>query len=60
MCDAGAERDVVFAQPGFQHHQQSSTNGLARQDTHNAIKEQNMTEKQESDATLSRFTCRLQ
>jgi hypothetical protein len=59
MCDTGAELDVVFAQPEFQHRQQSSTNGLTRQDTRNAMKEQNMTEKQESDATLPRFTCRL-
>jgi len=29
--DGGAERDLVFAPPGFQHRQESSTNGLARQ-----------------------------
>ena len=31
MGGAGAELDVVFAQPGCQHRQHSSTNGLARQ-----------------------------
>jgi hypothetical protein len=49
MCSAGAELDVVFAQPGCQHHQHSSTNGLARQDTQNATKDEKMTEKRESD-----------
>jgi EmrB/QacA subfamily drug resistance transporter len=52
MSDAGAERDGIFAPPGFQHRQQSSTNGLSRQDTHNATKEQTMPEKQESVFTL--------
>jgi hypothetical protein len=49
MCSAGAERDVVFAQPGFQHRQQSSTNGLTRQHIQNATKQENMPEKRESD-----------
>jgi hypothetical protein len=31
MSDAGAELGLVFAQPGFQHRKQSSTNGLTRQ-----------------------------
>jgi NAD(P)-dependent dehydrogenase (short-subunit alcohol dehydrogenase family) len=51
MCGAGAELNVVFAQPGFQHHQHSSTNGLDRQHEPNATKEEKMTEKQESDIT---------
>jgi hypothetical protein len=48
MCGAGAELDVVFAQPGFQQYQQSSTNGLARQHQHNATKQENLPEKHES------------
>jgi hypothetical protein len=48
MGDAGAELGVVFAQPGFQHRHQSSTNGLARQHQQSATTEENMTEKQES------------
>jgi hypothetical protein len=55
MCGAGAERDVVSAQPGFQHRQQSSTNGLVRQGKQNATKEEKMTEKQESVFTLNAF-----
>jgi hypothetical protein len=53
MSGGGAELDASFAQPGFQHRPQSSTNGLARQDNQNATKEEDMTENQESDATLS-------
>jgi hypothetical protein len=52
MCGAGAERDVVSAQPGFQHRPHSSTNGLVRQGKQNATKEEKMTEKQESVFTL--------
>jgi hypothetical protein len=52
MGDTGAERGVVFAPPGFQHRQQSSTNGLARQDWQNATTEETMPEKQESVFTL--------
>jgi hypothetical protein len=52
MSDVGAELDLDSAQPGCQHQKQSRTNDLARQDTHNATKEERMTEKQESDATL--------
>jgi hypothetical protein len=44
MIGVGAEQGLVFAQPGFQHRQQSSTNGLARQDCQNATKEQTLTE----------------
>jgi hypothetical protein len=36
MIGGGAERDVEFAPPGFQHRQQSSTNGLARQQKQHA------------------------
>jgi hypothetical protein len=43
MCSAETELDLVFAQPGFQHRQQSSTNGLARQGKQNATKEEKMT-----------------
>jgi hypothetical protein len=46
MSGAGAELGVVFAPPGFQHRKQSSTNGLLRQDTQNATKEETMPEKQ--------------
>jgi hypothetical protein len=49
MCDDGAELDAGFAQPGFQHRQQSSTNGLVCQDKQNATKEEKMHEKGESD-----------
>jgi hypothetical protein len=52
MSGAGAERGMVFAQPGFQHRQQSSTNGLVRQHGHNATKEETMTEQKGSDNTL--------
>jgi hypothetical protein len=52
MSGAGAELDVVLVQPGCQHRQQSSTNGLARQDKQNAIQGKTMTEKQESIVTL--------
>jgi hypothetical protein len=52
MGDAGAELNLFLAQPGFQHQQQSSTNGLARQDERNATNDEKVTEKQESDATL--------
>ena len=54
MTGAGAELDVVFAQPGFQHRQHSSTNGLAGQHEPNATKGQKMTEKQE-EITLQVF-----
>ncbi len=47
MGGAGAELEVVFAQPGCQHRQHSSTNALACQDCENATKEEKMTEKQE-------------
>jgi hypothetical protein len=49
MCGSGAELDEVLAQPGFQHRQQSSTNGLACQDKQHATKEEKMPEKRESD-----------
>jgi hypothetical protein len=39
----------MFAQPGCQHRQHSSTNGLVRQHEQNATKDEKMTEKQESD-----------
>jgi hypothetical protein len=44
MSGARAELGQVFAQPGFQHHQQSSTNDLARQDCENASEDERMTE----------------
>jgi hypothetical protein len=52
MGDVRAELDVVIAQPGLQHRQQSSTNGLARQHEPNATKQETMPEQQESDVTL--------
>jgi hypothetical protein len=36
MGGAGAELEVVNAQPGCQHRQHPSTNGLVRQHEHNA------------------------
>jgi hypothetical protein len=45
MIGAGAELDLVFAQPGFQHRQHSSTNGLDRQHKQNATKEEKMPQK---------------
>jgi hypothetical protein len=36
LHDVGAEQGLGIAQPGFQHRQQSSTNGLARQPEPNA------------------------
>jgi hypothetical protein len=38
MGDGGAEQGVVFAPPGFQHQQQSSTDGLAHQQVQHATK----------------------
>jgi hypothetical protein len=52
MIGAGAELNLVLAQPGFQHQQQSSTNGLARQDKQNATTGEKISEKQESVFTL--------
>ena len=43
MYGVGAELGLVFAQPGFQHRQHSSTNGLTRQHEQNATKEEKMT-----------------
>ena len=52
MSGGGAKLDVVLVQPGFQHRQQSSTDGLARQHEHNATKEETITEQKGSDNTL--------
>jgi hypothetical protein len=49
MGGAGAELNLFLAQPGFQHRQQSSTNGLARRHESNAVKEETVPEKQGSD-----------
>jgi hypothetical protein len=53
MSGAGAEQDVVFAQPGCQHRPHSRTNGLARQHEHNATKRGERDRKQESVYLLS-------
>jgi hypothetical protein len=52
MYGGGAELGLVFAQPGFQHRQQSRTNGLARQGKQNATTEENIKRKQGSVFTL--------
>jgi hypothetical protein len=52
MSGAGAELDEVFAKPGCQHRQHSSTNDLTHQGCVHATKEENMSEKQVSVVTL--------
>jgi hypothetical protein len=42
----------VFAQPGFQHRPQSSTNGLARQNNQNATNDEKMTEMPDQISSL--------